>query len=89
MWSLSLTRGHGPAECGSSLYTELEVMPDAVCIKAGGIDDKEVRDFKKTAVEFYCKDRMAYSKPVEGAEQKPVSLGFWEGVGMRKEADCV
>ena len=48
-------------------------MPDAVCIKAGGIDDKAVRDFKKTAVEFYCKDRMAYSKAVEGAEQKPVS----------------
>ncbi|KAF6223351.1 hypothetical protein HO133_000193 [Letharia lupina] len=59
-------------DCGSSLYTELEVMPDAVCIKAGGIDDKAVRDFKKTAVEFYCKDRMAYSKAVEGAEQKPV-----------------
>lgn len=48
-------------------------MPDAVCIKAGGIDDKAVRDFKTTAVEFYCKDRMAYSKAVEGAEQKPVS----------------
>ena len=47
-------------------------MPDAVCIKAGGIDDKAVRDFKTTAVEFYCKDRMAYSKAVEGAEQKPV-----------------
>ena len=57
-------------------------MPDAVCIKAGGIDDKDARDFKKTSVEFYCKDRMAYSKPVEGAEQKPVSTysGFW---GMR------
>ena len=48
-------------------------MPDAVCIKAGGIDDKEVRDFKATTVEFYCKDRMGYSKAVEGAEQKPVS----------------
>ncbi len=52
-------------------------MPDAVCIKAGGIDDKAVRDFKATGVEFYCKDRMAYSKAVEGAEQKAVSLGFF------------
>jgi len=59
-------------DCGSSLYTELEVMPDAVCIKAGGIDDKSVRDFEKTGVEFYCKDRMGFSKPVEGAEQKEV-----------------
>ena len=52
-------------------------MPDAVCVKAGGIDDKAVRDFKATSVEFYCKDRMAYSRPVEGAEQKPVSVFFF------------
>lgn len=51
-------------------------MPDAVCIKAGSIDDKAVRDFGKTGVEFYCKDRMGYSKAVEGAEQKPVSFCF-------------
>ena len=51
-------------------------MPDAVVIKAGGIDDKEMRDFKKTGVEFYCKDRMAYSKAIEGADQKPVSVLF-------------
>ncbi len=47
-------------------------MPEAVCIKAGSIDDKSVRDFEKTGVEFYCKDRMGFSKPVEGAEQKEV-----------------
>lgn len=47
-------------------------MPDAVCIKAGGIDDKNVRDFKSTGVEFYTKDRMGFSKAVEGAEQKEV-----------------
>lgn len=63
-------------DCGSSLYTVLEVMPGTVCVKAGGIDDKDVRDLKKTSVEFYCKDRMAYSKAVEGAEQKPVSLSY-------------
>lgn len=51
-------------------------MPDAVCVKAGGIDDKEVRDFKKTGVEFYCKDRVGYAGAVEGAEQKDVSFSF-------------
>ncbi|KAL2039126.1 hypothetical protein N7G274_008175 [Stereocaulon virgatum] len=58
--------------CGSSLYTEVEIMPDVVCIKAGSIDDKSVRDFKKTGVEFYTKDRMGYSQPVTGADQKRV-----------------
>ena len=47
-------------------------MPDVVCIKAGGIDDKGVRDFEKTGVEFYTKDRMGYCAAVEGAEQKRV-----------------
>ena len=47
-------------------------MPDVVCIKAGGIDDKSVRDFEKTGVEFYTKDRMGYSQPVKGADQKRV-----------------
>ncbi len=83
--TLLLTSRIHSSDCGSSLYTELEVMPDAVCIKAGGIDDKEVRDFKKTSVEFYCKDRMAYSKAVEGAEQKPVSLGFFHCWRKRRE----
>jgi len=57
--------------CGSSLYTELEVMPDATCIKAGSLDDKSVRD-SDMAVEFYTKDRMHFAAPVEGAEQKAV-----------------
>ena len=47
-------------------------MPDAVCIKAGGIDDKSVRDFKETGVEFYCKDRLGFAKAVEGAKQEKV-----------------
>ena len=51
-------------------------MPEAVCIKAGGLDDKAARDFGKTGVEFYCKDRMGYAAAVEGAEQKPVSFSF-------------
>ena len=58
-------------ECGSSLYTLLDVMPDAVCIKSGSIDDKGVRDYS-VGVEFYCKDRLGYVKANEGAKQEPV-----------------
>ena len=58
-------------ECGSSLYTLLDIMPDAVCIKSGGIDDKSTRDYK-VGVEFYCKDRLDYVKPNDGAKQEPV-----------------
>ena len=42
-----------------------------MAIKAGGIDDKKVRDFEQTGVEFYCKDRMGFTQAVKGAEQKP------------------
>jgi hypothetical protein len=55
--------------CGSSLYTELEVMPDMTCVKSGGLDGGAAdHDIK---VEFYNKDRLGYTKAVEGAEQKP------------------
>ena len=64
-------------------------MPDAVCIKAGSVDDKEARDFKKTGVEFYCKDRMGYSKAVEGAEQKPVSGSFFFFCDCDCDCDCL
>ena len=62
-----------PIDCGSSLYTLLEVMPENICIKAGSIDDKSARELHgKTGVEFYTKDRMGYETPVGGAEQKEV-----------------
>ena len=43
-------------------------MPDATCIKAGSLDDKALRD-SNMAVEFYTKDRMHFSAPVNGADQ--------------------
>ena len=58
-------------ECGSSLYTELEIMPDAVCIKSGGIDDKKAKDFP-VQVEFYTKDRLGYCQPQKDAKQVEV-----------------
>lgn len=54
--------------CGSSLYTQLEIMPDVTCVKSGGLDgganDHDI------AVEFYTKDRMGYSKAIDGVMQK-------------------
>jgi hypothetical protein len=57
--------------CGSSLYTELEVMPDMTCVKAGGLDGGAANLGQKIAVEFYTKDRATYLKGCEGAKQEP------------------
>jgi hypothetical protein len=59
-----------PADCGSSLYTELEIMADWTCVKSGTIDDRSVRDIP-VGVEFYVKDRMGYSAEVKDAKQVP------------------
>ncbi|KAJ5864718.1 uncharacterized protein N7529_006634 [Penicillium soppii] len=56
--------------CGSSLYTELEIMPDMTCVKAGSLDGGEANLGGKIDVEFYVKDRPSYLTPVEGAKQE-------------------
>ncbi|KAJ6133307.1 Glutathione-dependent formaldehyde-activating enzyme/centromere protein V [Penicillium samsonianum] len=56
--------------CGSSLYTELEIMPDMTCVKAGTLDGGEANLKGKVNVEFYVKDRPAYLAAVEGAKQE-------------------
>ncbi|RVX66783.1 hypothetical protein B0A52_08976 [Exophiala mesophila] len=56
------------ADCGSSLYCELEVMPDNTVIKAGSLDEPDVGEMQ---VEFYVKDRLSYQKPQENANQVP------------------
>jgi len=58
--------------CGSSLYTELELMPELTCIKAGGLDGGKTDLGGKVAVEFYTKDRVPFAKEVEGAKQEKV-----------------
>jgi len=57
--------------CGSGLYTELEVMPDVTCVKAGGLDGGKA-DIGVPGVEFYTKDRVSFAKECEGAKQEPV-----------------
>jgi len=53
--------------CGSSLYTELEVMPDSTCVKAGGLDGGKA-DIPIN-VEFYTKDRPGFSMALKDAKQ--------------------
>ena len=55
--------------CGSSLYTQLEIMPDVTIVKSGGLDGGA--NNHKVAAEFYNRDRLGYTQPVSGAEQKP------------------
>lgn len=56
--------------CGSSLYTELEVMPDMACVKAGGLDGGAASLGGQIGVEFYTKDRVSYLGDCEGAKQE-------------------
>jgi len=57
--------------CGSGLYTELEVMPEMTCVKAGGLDGGKA-DIGVPGVEFYTKDRVSFAPACEGAKQEPV-----------------
>lgn len=57
--------------CGSALYTELELLPEMTCIKAGTLDGGAA-DFGKVGVEFYTKDRVSFATACEGAKQEPV-----------------
>lgn len=56
--------------CGSSLYTELEVMPEMACVKAGALDGGAASLGGKIGVEFYTKDRVSYLNGCEGAKQE-------------------
>ncbi|CAG8898981.1 unnamed protein product [Penicillium egyptiacum] len=58
--------------CGSGLYTELELNPDNVVVKAGTLDGGEANLKGKVDVEFYVKDRPTYLAAVEGAKQEPM-----------------
>ena len=43
-------------------------MPEVTCVKAGGLDGG-AKDID-IAVEFYTKDRVGFSKAIDGAVQK-------------------
>ncbi|KAJ5820167.1 Glutathione-dependent formaldehyde-activating enzyme/centromere protein V [Penicillium riverlandense] len=58
--------------CGSGVYTELEVLADMTCVKAGTLDNGEANLGGKVDIEFYVKDRPSYLAAVEGAKQEPM-----------------
>lgn len=53
------------------MYTELEIMPDVACVKAGSLDGGAANMGGEVGVEFYTKDRPTYLKATEGAKQEP------------------
>lgn len=57
-------------DCGSSLFTKLDVMEGKVIIKAGGLDEGKANLNNKIDVEFYCRDRVGYLAAAEGAKQE-------------------
>ncbi|KAJ5111336.1 hypothetical protein N7532_001871 [Penicillium argentinense] len=56
--------------CGSSIYTELEIMPKETCVKAGTLDNKDAHLKGKIDVELYVKDRPSYLPAIPGAKQE-------------------
>lgn len=58
-------------DCGSSLYTELDIMGDKTVIKAGTLDNGETNLRNKVDVEFYVKDRVSYLPALHDAKQEP------------------
>ncbi|KAM0561244.1 hypothetical protein ACHAPJ_003122 [Fusarium lateritium] len=57
-------------DCGSSLYTRLDIMEGKIIIKAGGLDEGKANLDNKIGVEFYCRDRVSYLQSAEGAKQE-------------------
>lgn len=57
--------------CGSSLFTKLEIMPGTTVIKGGGLDGGAASLGSSIGVEFYTKDRVSYLGATEGAKQEP------------------
>lgn len=54
--------------CGSSLYSQPDVMPGTTLIKAGGLSGP-ASDISPVGVEFYIKDRPSYARPISEAKQ--------------------
>lgn len=63
--------------CGSSLYTELEIMPNVVCVKAGSLDGSAASLGGKIGVEFYTVSRVSYLTKVQPETQQCAKLSMW------------
>ncbi|KAF4122921.1 Glutathione-dependent formaldehyde-activating enzyme [Geosmithia morbida] len=65
-----INKHHFCANCGSSLYTELEILPGVTIIKAGTLDGGAANLAGKPSVEFYCKSRVQYLTGLDGVVQE-------------------
>jgi len=55
--------------CGSSLFSQVEMMPDNIFVKAGCLDEGKSDMGGKIETEFYTSHRPWFAKEVEGATQ--------------------
>lgn len=60
------------ADCGTSLFSKLDVMPGHVVIMAGGLDGGMSNLDGKIAIEYFCKDRVGYLQGLVGVKQEAV-----------------
>jgi len=58
--------------CGSSLWTEAEVLPEVFCIKAGGLDGGKAD--LDVGTEYFTRDRVSFATPIKGANQEKLFL---------------
>ncbi|RDA90110.1 hypothetical protein CP533_2586 [Ophiocordyceps camponoti-saundersi (nom. inval.)] len=75
-WDVTSDNGHANrrffcANCGSGLYSELDILPDYTCIKAGSLHGRAAGLDGKVDFELYAKQRVDYLRPCSGARQEP------------------
>ncbi|RCI10218.1 hypothetical protein L249_8581 [Ophiocordyceps polyrhachis-furcata BCC 54312] len=56
--------------CGSGLYTELDLLPDYTCINAGSLHGRAAGLDGEVDFELYAKSRVDYLRPCSGARQE-------------------
>lgn len=60
--------------CSSLVFVESEASAGVKILKMGTVDDEEFLDrLGNMDAEIFCKDRLAWAKPIAGAEEKEIS----------------
>lgn len=60
--------------CSSLVFVEAEAMAGVKIVKMGTVDDEDFLNKLGTAEsEIFCKNRLAWVKPIPGAEEKEIS----------------
>lgn len=63
---------HFCGECGSPIYSLIEVMPDMAFVKAGTLDDPS---WVEPGVQVYCDSRLTWSRLPDGLASFPKAPG--------------